>query len=35
VSRDRIVGEALATVISLDRNHYYRPRWSRFFRGLD
>jgi len=35
VSRDRIVGEALATVISLDRNHYYKPRWGRFFRGLD
>jgi len=35
VSRDRIAGEALATVISLDRNDYYKPRWSRFFRGLD
>lgn len=35
VSRKRIVGEALAVVISLDRNRYYAPRWSRFFRGLE
>jgi signal peptidase I len=31
----QIVGEALAVVISLDREHHYKPRWHRFFRGLD
>lgn len=34
VPQDRIVGEALAVVMSLDRDHYYKPRWDRFLRRL-
>jgi signal peptidase I len=34
VERDRIIGRATAIALSLDRNHYYRPRWHRFFRAL-
>ena len=34
VARDRIVGEALVVVVSVDRNHYYLPRWERFFTRL-
>lgn len=31
VPRDRIVGRAGAVAVSLDRDHWYRPRWERFF----
>jgi signal peptidase I len=34
VDRSRIVGRATAVVISLDREHYYSPRWHRFFSAL-
>ncbi len=34
VPQDRIVGEALAVVMSLDRDHYYKPRWDRFLTRL-
>ena len=34
VTRDRIVGQATAIVISLDLNHHDRPRWGRFFTEL-
>ncbi len=34
IHRDRIVGRARAVALSLDRNHYYKPRWSRFFKGV-
>lgn len=34
VSRDRIVGQALAVVMSMDPNKTLRPRWRRFFTGL-
>jgi len=34
VSRERIVGRASKVVLSLDPDHYYKPRWSRFFRAL-
>ena len=34
VERDRIVGRALMVVMSLDREHYYLPRWHRFFTEL-
>lgn len=35
IERDRIVGKVFAVAFSLDRNHYYKPRFSRFFQGLD
>lgn len=35
VKRDRILGRATAVVASLDREHYYKPRWDRFFSSLD
>jgi signal peptidase I len=35
VERKRIVGQATAVVISLDRQHYWLPRWQRWFRSLD
>jgi signal peptidase I len=35
VERQRIVGRATAVVLSLDREHRYRPRWGRFFQSLD
>lgn len=34
VGRDLIVGKATRIVLSLDRDHYYLPRWERFFRAL-
>jgi signal peptidase I len=34
VERKRIVGHATATVLSFDRNHYWLPRWHRFFTTL-
>ena len=34
VGRNRIVGRASMVVISLDREHYFEPRWRRFFSGL-
>ncbi|MGA2175685.1 MAG: signal peptidase I [Verrucomicrobiota bacterium] len=34
VERERIVGRASLVVLSLDRQHYYAPRWNRFFTGL-
>lgn len=35
IERRRIVGEAVAVAFSLDRNHWYVPRFNRFFEGLD
>lgn len=35
VERRRIVGRATAVAVSFDRQHYWRPRWQRFFRSLD
>jgi len=34
VERSRIVGRAMAVVVSLDPDHYYLPRWNRFFHSL-
>lgn len=34
VSRERIVGRASTVVISLDHDHYFNPRWQRFFSHL-
>jgi len=34
ISRERIVGRATKVVLSLDAEHYYKPRWDRFFRPL-
>ena len=34
VDRGRIVGRASLVVISLDRQHYFEPRWHRFFTDL-
>jgi signal peptidase I len=34
VDRNRIVGRASMVVISLDRQHYFEPRWHRFFTDL-
>jgi signal peptidase I len=34
VPRDRIVGRASAVAVSLDRDHWYRPRWERFLGAL-
>ncbi len=34
IPRRQIVGKALAVAFSLDRNHYYAPRFERFFTGL-
>jgi len=34
LDRNRIVGRALMVVLSLDRQHYFEPRWHRFFTGL-
>jgi signal peptidase I len=34
VSRDSIVGRATAVVASLNPDHYYLPRWDRFFSRL-
>jgi signal peptidase I len=35
IERRRIVGKATAVAFSLDRNHYYIPRFNRFFKDLD
>jgi signal peptidase I len=35
VERKRIIGKATAVVISTDREHYWKPRWDRFFSSLD
>jgi signal peptidase I len=35
VERERILGRATSVVLSLDRNHGWRPRWSRFFSPLN
>jgi signal peptidase I len=35
IERRRIVGEATAVAFSLDRNHYWKPRFDRFFKGLE
>jgi signal peptidase I len=34
VERKRIVGHATAVALSFDRQHYWSPRWHRFFRSL-
>src|SRR5580658_9998546 len=34
VERSRIVGRASMVVLSLDRQHYFKPRWHRFFTEL-
>ncbi len=35
VDRRRIIGRATAVAMSFDRQHWYRPRWQRFFSALD
>lgn len=35
VKRDRILGRATTVIASLDRSHYWKPRWDRFFRSLE
>lgn len=35
VKRDQILGHATSVVASFDRNHYWQPRWRRFFTSLD
>ncbi|MCP4692013.1 MAG: signal peptidase I [Desulfobacterales bacterium] len=34
VRRDRIMGRAVGVAFSLDKEHFYYPRWSRFFSKL-
>lgn len=34
VPRKQIVGQAKSIVLSLDRSHYFLPRWQRFFSSL-
>lgn len=34
VKREEILGRATSIVISLDKSHYYKPRWERFFSKL-
>lgn len=34
IERRRIVGKAMAVAFSLDRDHWYRPRLHRFFKGI-
>jgi signal peptidase I len=34
VDRELIIGQALAIAGSVDPDHYYWPRWKRFFTGL-
>ena len=34
VARGEIVGRATAVVMSLDRQHFWKPRWQRFFTSL-
>jgi len=35
IERRRIVGEAVAVAFSLDRKHYFIPRFNRFFEDLE
>jgi signal peptidase I len=35
VERKRIIGKATTVVMSTDREHYWKPRWDRFFTSLD
>jgi len=35
IEQRRIVGKALAVAFSLDRSHYFAPRFDRFFKGID
>jgi signal peptidase I len=35
IERRRIVGKAVAVAFSLDRSHYFFPRFDRFFEGLE
>ena len=35
VERSSILGRATAVALSLDREHFYKPRWDRFFSKLD
>ncbi len=35
VPRKQIVGRATAVALSFDRQHYWLPRWQRFFTALD
>jgi len=35
VARDQIVGRATAVVLSLDKQHYWLPRWQRSFSSLE
>lgn len=35
VERQRIIGRATGVVMSLDLDHYWIPRWDRFFSKLD
>lgn len=35
IERKRIVGKALAVAFSVDRAHYYVPRFDRFFKGIE
>jgi len=34
IERRRIVGRAMAVAFSLDRSHWYKPRFNRFFKGI-
>jgi signal peptidase I len=34
VTRDRILGQVTAVVLSVDIRGHYTPRWSRFFTPL-
>ncbi len=35
VDRSSILGRATAVALSLDREHYYKPRWDRFFSKME
>ena len=35
IERRRIVGQAVAVAFSLDRDRWFKPRFDRFFEGLD
>ncbi|MEW6303376.1 MAG: signal peptidase I [Verrucomicrobiota bacterium] len=35
VAREKIVGRATAVALSFDRQHHFKPRWHRFFEGLE
>ena len=35
IQRRKIVGRAVAVAFSLDRANWFKPRWTRFFEGLD